>query len=251
MGRKEHLSSNSEREIVAPERRRRARITLACCSGRSFDCSQRTTGCQSHADASQQSRWQQSFRGCRMAHPLAGGLMRRLLLLLALLFGMPGLAVGACSDLLKHDYTSLQGKPVNLCEYANRPILVVNTASKCGYTPQFEKLEAMNERYAPRGLVVVGFPSNDFNRELGTNKEIAEFCKLTYFVEFPMIEKGSVKGPGANDFYKQLAAAAGTAPRWNFHKYLIAPDGKTVLSFDTRVEPDAREITSKLQPMLK
>jgi glutathione peroxidase len=175
--------------------------------------------------------------------------MTRILLLLALA-AAPALA-DACPTLLDHRYTSLQGKPVNLCEFAGRPILVVNTASKCGYTPQFEKLEALHKRYQARGLVVLGFPSNDFNQELATNKEIAEFCKLTYFVEFPMIEMGSVTGPAANDFYKRLAAAAGTAPRWNFHKYLIAPDGKTVLSFDTRVEPDAREIMSKLQPMLK
>jgi glutathione peroxidase len=86
---------------------------------------------------------------------------------------------------------------------------------------------------------------------LATNREIAEFCKLTYFVEFPMIEKGSVTGTGANPFFKQLAAATGSAPQWNFHKYLIAPDGKTVYSFDTQVEPDAREIMSRLQPMLK
>lgn len=176
--------------------------------------------------------------------------MKRLLVAMVVA-GLPGFAVGACTDLLKHNYTSLQGKPVNLCEYANRPILVVNTASKCGYTPQFEKLEAMNKRYAPRGLVVLGFPSNDFNQELGTNKEIAEFCKLTYFVEFPMIEKGPVRGAGANEFYKQLAAAAGEAPQWNFHKYLIAPDGKTVHSFRAQVEPDSREVMSKLTPMLK
>jgi len=173
------------------------------------------------------------------------------LLIALVLTALPGLAGADCSDLLKHSYSSLQGKPVNLCEYANRPILVVNTASKCGYTPQFEKLEAMNKRYAPRGLVVLGFPSNDFNQELSTNQEIAEFCKLTYFVEFPMIEKGSVKGSGANEFYKQLAAAAGEPPQWNFHKYLIAPDGKTVYSFRSQVEPDSREIMSKLTPMLK
>lgn len=172
------------------------------------------------------------------------------MLLLLVLSALPA-ATLACPKLLDHRYTSLQGKPVNLCEFAGRPILVVNTASKCGYTPQFEKLEALHRRYQARGLVVLGFPSNDFNQELATNKEIAEFCKLTYFVEFPMIEKGSVTGPDANDFYKQLAAAAGSAPRWNFHKYLIGPDGKTVLSFDTRIEPDAREIMSKLQPMLK
>ena len=175
--------------------------------------------------------------------------MTRMLLLLALA-ALQTLA-DACPTLLNYRYTSLQGKPVNLCEFAGRPILVVNTASKCGYTPQFERLEALHKRYQARGLVVLGFPSNDFNQELATNKEIAEFCKLTYFVEFPMIEQGSVTGSGANDFYKRLAAATGAAPRWNFHKYLIAPDGRTVHSFDTRVEPDSREVMGKLVPMLK
>jgi glutathione peroxidase len=176
--------------------------------------------------------------------------MMKRLLLLALLTALPSVAA-ACPELLNQRYTSLQGKPVNLCDFAGRPVLVVNTASKCGYTPQFEKLEAMHIRYRGRGLVVLGFPSNDFNQELATNREIAEFCKLTYFVEFPMIEKGSVTGAGANPFFKQLAAATGSAPQWNFHKYLIAPDGKTVYSFDTQIEPDAREIMSRLQPMLK
>ena len=172
-------------------------------------------------------------------------------LFLALVLLVPHALAQACPGLLDHRYTSLQGKPVNLCEFAGRPILVVNTASKCGYTPQFEKLEALHKRYQGRGLVVLGFPSNDFNQELATNKEVAEFCKLTYFVEFPMVEMGSVTGPGANPFFKQLAAAAGASPQWNFHKYLIAPDGKTVHSFGTRVEPDSREIMGKLVPMLK
>jgi len=172
-----------------------------------------------------------------------------LLLILALAV-LPSVAA-ACPELLNHRYTSLQGKPVNLCDFAGRPVLVVNTASKCGYTPQFEKLEAIHNRYRGRGLVVLGFPSNDFNQELATNKEIAEFCKLTYFVEFPMIEKGSVSGSGADPFFKQLAAATGATPRWNFHKYLIAPDGKTVHSFGTQVEPDSREIMSRLLPMLR
>ena len=175
--------------------------------------------------------------------------MKRPLSALVLMM-LPAL-VYACPGLLDHRYTSLQGKPVNLCDFAGRPILVVNTASKCGYTPQFEKLEALHKRYQARGLVVLGFPSNDFNQELATNEEIAQFCKLTYFVEFPMIEKGSVKGPGANAFFQQLAAASGASPQWNFHKYLIAPDGKTVHSFGTRVEPDSREVMGKLLPMLK
>jgi glutathione peroxidase len=160
-------------------------------------------------------------------------------------------AQAACPSLLDHRYTSLQGKPVDLCSFAGRPVLVVNTASKCGYTPQFEKLEALHRRYQDRGLVVLGFPSNDFNQELGSNKEIAEFCKLTYFVEFPMVEQGSVAGPKANTLFKQLAAASGAAPQWNFHKYLIAPDGQTVYSYGSAVEPDSRDIMSRLQPMLK
>jgi len=176
--------------------------------------------------------------------------MKRFLVAWAL-FWMPVFACAACPDLLKHSYTSLQGRPVNLCEYANRPILVVNTASKCGYTPQFEKLEGLNKRYGGRGLVVLGFPSNDFNQELATNQEIASFCKLTYFVEFPMIEQGPVSGPRANAFYRQLEAVTVESPRWNFHKYLIAPDGKTVYSFRSDVEPDGREIMSKLTPMLR
>ena len=163
----------------------------------------------------------------------------------------PSSARQACPALLDHRYTSLQGKPLDLCSFAGRPVLVVNTASKCGYTPQFEKLEAMHRRYQKSGLVVLGFPSNDFNQELATNKEIAEFCKLTYFVEFPMIEQGSVTGPLATPFFRQLAAAAGAAPRWNFHKYLIAPDGKVVYSFPSAVEPDSGELMGKLQPMLR
>ncbi len=157
----------------------------------------------------------------------------------------------ACPALLDHRFTSLQGKTLNLCEYANRPILIVNTASKCGYTPQFDKLEALYKQYGKRGLVVLGFPSNDFNQELASNKEIATFCRLTYAIEFPMIEQGAVSGAKASPLFRALAATSGEAPQWNFHKYLIAPDGKTVYGFRSAVEPDAPEIMSRLKPMLK
>jgi len=160
-------------------------------------------------------------------------------------------AAHACPDLLDHRFTTLQGKPIDLCQHANRPILVVNTASKCGYTPQFEKLEALHRRYRACGLLVIGFPSNDFNQELANNRDIAEFCRLTYFVEFPMVEQGAVSGPRALPFFRQLSASAGAAPQWNFHKYLIAPDGRTVYSFRSQVEPDAPEIMNRLKPMLK
>jgi glutathione peroxidase len=173
------------------------------------------------------------------------------LIVFAAMASVSFLASAACPSLLDHRFNSLQGKAVNLCEYANRPVLVVNTASKCGYTRQFEKLEALHRRHKDRGLVVLGFPSNDFNQEFATNREIAEFCTLTYFVEFPMIEKSSVAGPNADPFFKSLRAATGEAPQWNFHKYLISPDGKTVYSFSSQVEPDSREIMSRLAPMLK
>lgn len=159
-------------------------------------------------------------------------------------------ALAVCPALLDHKINTLEGKPLDLCQFANRPILVVNTASKCGFTPQFEKLEAMYAQYKDKGLVVVGFPSNDFRQELESNKDVGDFCRMTYGVKFPMAEKSSVAGDGANAFFKQLAQTTNEAPRWNFHKYLIAPDGKTVHSFQTRVEPDSKEIMSKLQPML-
>jgi glutathione peroxidase len=156
----------------------------------------------------------------------------------------------ACPELLNHRFTTLQGGQLDLCRHAGKPILVVNTASMCGYTPQFEKLEALNRKHKDK-LLVVGFPSNDFNQELATNKEIAQFCRLTYAIEFPMVEKASVTGPDAMPFYRQLRVATGQAPQWNFHKYLIAPDGKTVFSFATKVEPDSRELLGKLATMLK
>ena len=148
-------------------------------------------------------------------------------------------AAAACPELLNHKFTTLQGGQLDLCRHAGKPILVVNTASKCGYTPQFEKLETLSTKHKGK-LLVVGFPSNDFNQELATNEEIAKFCKLTYAIEFPMVEKAAVSGTDAMPFYKQLRTASGQAPQWNFHKYLIAPDGKTVYSFPAAVAPDGK-----------
>lgn len=174
------------------------------------------------------------------------------LALAALALALPGAALAAeCPALLNHKFQSLQGQSLNLCDFSDRTILVVNTASKCGYTPQFEKLEGMYRKYKEKGLLVIGFPSNDFNQELATDKEIAEFCKLTYAVDFPMISKGSVTGDGATPFYRQLKAATGEAPRWNFHKYLIMPGAKQVYSFGTRVEPDSQEIMARISPNLQ
>jgi glutathione peroxidase len=174
------------------------------------------------------------------------------LALAAAALALPGAAPAAeCPALLNHSFQSLQGQPLNLCDYSDRTILVVNTASKCGYTPQFEKLEGMYRKYRDKGLLVVGFPSNDFNQELASDKEIADFCKLTYAVDFPMISRASVTGKGAMPFYQQLKAATGQEPKWNFHKYVITPGAKQVYSFGTRVEPDAPEIMGRITPNLK
>jgi glutathione peroxidase len=170
--------------------------------------------------------------------------------LAATLFASPA-AFADCAPLLDRKFSTLDGKPFDFCALQGKAILVVNTASRCGFTPQFEKLEGLYRQYKDRGLVVVGFPSNDFRQELDSNKAVGDFCRSTYGVQFPMIEKTSVVGDGANPLYKQLAQLSSEPVRWNFHKYLIAPDGKTVYSFGTPVEPDSSQVMSKLEPMLK
>ena len=176
--------------------------------------------------------------------------MYKIVLFSIFLLSCPAYAAD-CPQLLDRTLHTLQGGTINMCQFAGRPILVVNTASKCGYTSQFEKLEGMYGKYKNRGLVVLGFPSDDFHQELSGNNEIAQFCILTYNVKFPMMEPSHVTGPQANAFFKELSKATGSEPGWNFHKYLIAPDGKTIYSFDTPVEPDSPEILGKIMAMLK
>lgn len=160
---------------------------------------------------------------------------------------------GACPPLLAHRFPRLQDDaPQDLCQYAGQVLLVVNTASYCGFTPQYEGLEALHARYAARGLVVMGFPTNDFGQqEPGDAKQIAELCFNTYGVKFPMFAKTVVKGAGRNAFYGQLAAATGASPQWNFHKYLVARDGRTVRSFASEVEPLSAPLTQAIDAALK
>ena len=144
------------------------------------------------------------------------------------------------ANLLDQDFRRLAAdEVVNLQEaYAGKVILVVNTASKCGNTPQYEGLERLYQEYEDDGLVVLGFPSNDFfGQEPGTEEQIQEFCRLTYSVKFPMFEKVVVKEGEAHPFFDQLAAAAGTYPTWNFHKYLIGRDGNLIAEFSPRTQP--------------
>jgi glutathione peroxidase len=153
-------------------------------------------------------------------------------------------AATSCPALLDHSFQRLQDStPQSLCEYQGKVLLVVNTASFCGFTGQYEGLENVYDKYKGRGLVVVGFPSNDFgDQEPGSNKEIADFCRMTYGIKFPMMAKTDIAAPKTNPFYKQLIAKSGTAPQWNFHKYLIDRRGTSVESFDTRIADDRRLI---------
>ena len=153
-------------------------------------------------------------------------------------------------SLLDQDFRRLASDEViNLDEaYAGNVILVVNTASKCGNTPQYEGLEKLYEEYVDDGLVVLGFPSNDFlGQEPGTEEQIQEFCRLTYSIKFPMFEKVAVKEGDAHPFFDQLAAAAGTYPTWNFHKYLIGRDGQLISEFSPRTQPYNAKLLSSIK----
>jgi glutathione peroxidase len=176
--------------------------------------------------------------------------MKKLLFGLMCLLGS-GMAQAACEGIYNHQLTTLQGSEINLCDFQDKPILLVNTASKCGFTPQFEKLENMHRKYREKGLVILGFPSNDFRQEPGSNQEIGDFCHKTYAVDFPMMAKTSVVGPNANPLYKDLAAITKEPPMWNFYKYLILPKGKGIHTFSSDVEPESSAIMRKLKPYLK
>lgn len=157
------------------------------------------------------------------------------------------------SPLLDQDFRRLASDEViNLSEeYRGRVLLVVNTASKCGNTPQYDGLEKLYQEYGDSGLVVLGFPSNDFlGQEPGTEEQIQEFCRLTYKVRFPMFEKVTVKEGNAHPFFERLAAAAGTYPTWNFHKFLIGRDGKLIAEFSPRTQPYNEDLVAKIKAAL-
>lgn len=160
----------------------------------------------------------------------------------------------AAASLLSGSYRPLAGKaPVDLGKaYRGDVVLVVNTASKCGYTPQFEALEAMHARYKGEGFAVLGFPSGDFKaQEFEDEKQIQEFCTLTYGVKFPMFQKVHVVGDEATPLYRALAQASGEAPKWNFHKYLLGRDGQLVASFGSKVKPDDPAVVAAIEKALK
>ena len=176
---------------------------------------------------------------------------RSLLVFLLFPIFLSEVAMAACPDLLNHQVKNLDGKPLDLCEFSGKVVLAVNTANYCGNTPQYKGLEALYQKYKDKGLVVVGFPANDFGaQEPGSSKEIKDFCELTYGVKFPMVEKTSVVPGKANPVFAQLQKMTGEAPEWNFHKYLIARDGKRAVSFSARTQPESSEVVKQIEALL-
>jgi glutathione peroxidase len=161
-------------------------------------------------------------------------------------------AAQSCPAYLNHDFRKLHSsESVNLCKaYAGRPMLIVNTASHCGYTPQFKGLEAVHAKYKDRGLVVVGFASDDFNQEDKSEEKAAEICFLNNGVTFTMLAPQHVKGPEANPVFQELAKQS-KAPAWNFNKYFVQPDGKVAQYFDSKVTPESEQFTAAVESVLK
>jgi len=171
----------------------------------------------------------------------------------ALLPLTPANANDHCPATLDHNVNTLVGEnQVNLCQhYLGKVVLIVNTASKCGYTPQYEGLEKLYDKYKSQGLVVLGFPSNDFGgQEPGSSQQIKSFCRLTYGVKFPMFEKTHAAQPSASPIYKTLGELAGVYPKWNFHKYLLDRSGKLVANYESKVEPLGGAIEQKIKSLL-
>ncbi|MBL4608160.1 MAG: glutathione peroxidase [Pseudomonadales bacterium] len=158
----------------------------------------------------------------------------------------------SCPALLDHRIQLLHKKEqVHLCSsYANKVILAVNTASQCGFTPQFAGLEKLYQQYKDQGFVVLGFPSNNFFQDRKGEAEIAKFCRINYGVTFPMFSKSSVWGWNANPFYKALAEQQGSAPHWNFFKYLIDRDGNVVDLYNSRVTPEDPALIKAIEKLL-
>src|SRR5678815_3729221 len=158
-------------------------------------------------------------------------------------------AMAACPTLLDRKMQTLDERDQSLCEYSGKVLVVVNTASECGYTPQYEGLEALYRKYKDQGLVVMGFPMNDFGgQEPGSNKQISTFCVNQYAIDFPMFAKTGLK---SNPLYADLQKATGESPKWNFHKYLVDRSGRRVQSFGTKVEPNDPKPVSTIERLLE
>ncbi|MCF1427377.1 MAG: glutathione peroxidase [Shewanella sp.] len=160
-------------------------------------------------------------------------------------------ALAQCPDYLNYHAKRLHSSEwVNLCELTQgKPVLIINTASNCGFTPQFKQLEAINRQYAEKGLVVIGFPSDDFFQEEDDEKDTAKVCYLNYGVSFTMLSPSAVRGSDVNPVFKYLAEKS-ASPKWNFYKYVVSGDGEQVMQFNSRVTPDSQELTEAIESVL-
>lgn len=174
-----------------------------------------------------------------------------MMLSLSTAFSVPA-SSAECPPILNFSMAPLRGgDPLDFCKaYGGKVILAVNTASQCGFTPQFKGLEALYQKYKDKGLVILGFPSNDFFQEFTTAEETAKMCYINYGVTFPMFAKSAVKGKDANGFFKKLAEESGVPPKWNFYKYLIGANGKVQGSFSPMTGPDSKELEQKIEAAL-
>jgi len=177
--------------------------------------------------------------------------------LFALMFVLAPLAMAAAQSPLQYTVKDIDGKDVDLSQYKGKVVLIVNVASKCGNTPQYKQLEEMHQKYADKGLVILGFPANEFgHQEPGTNAEIKQFCTGKYDVHFPMFSKIVVKGDGQADLYKTLTSKE-TDPKfagpitWNFEKFLVGRDGQVAARFTPKTKPDAAEVVKAIEGELE
>lgn len=170
--------------------------------------------------------------------------------ILGLVLGVSS-AVSAWAMPRDMQFSSIDGGMINLSDWAGRPVLVVNTASQCGFTYQYDGLQALYDRYRDQGLVVLAVPSDDFNQELSSAEKVKEFCELNFALDLPMTDIEHVKGDDAHPFYKALADETGFVPRWNFNKVLIGPDGQFVASWGSSTKPQSGKITKAIEKMLR
>ena len=176
-------------------------------------------------------------------------------MLMVATLGLTAAGIASAEPRSAHDFafTSIDGEPLPMRGFAGRAVLVVNTASLCGFTPQYEDLQALWQDYRDRGLVVLGVPSNDFGQqEPGSEAEIKEFCEVNFNIDFPMTQKQQVVGDQAHPLFRHIVAqlGPGAAPRWNFHKYLVAPDGELTGAWASRVSPTSPEIVGAIEAVL-
>nr|WP_241461311.1 glutathione peroxidase [Sulfitobacter noctilucicola] len=147
-------------------------------------------------------------------------------------------------------FENIDGGTLNLADWAGQPVLIVNTASQCGYTGQYEGLQSLYDTYKDRGLVVLAVPSDDFNQELESGAEVKEFCEISFGLDLPMADITRVRGSSAHVFYKAVKAETGFVPKWNFNKILMGPDGEVVATWGSNARPMSRQIINAIEPLL-